>query len=132
MLKSLLLLLPVIALAGCSHSPDPIASSEGYVGYEASTWKAWTNDMPFGPRSLHVVGDVTVSNGRYRAVIKPSPQTPGVHCLVEIEEKDSIGTTALTTRNVHFIKTKYDGSDTQVTVHFPDGTTLDVPVESAQ
>ena len=132
MIKSLLLLLPVIALAGCSHSPDPIASSDGYVGYEAASWKAWTNDMPFGPRSLHVVGDVTVSNGRYGAVMKPSPQTPGVHFRIEVADRGGMGTTALTTRNVQFIKTNYDGSDSQVTIHFPDGTTLDVPIESAQ
>ena len=83
MIKSLLLLLPVIAIASCSHTPDPKAGSEGYVGYEAATWKAWTNDMPPGPRSLHVAGEVTVSNGRYSAVIKPSPETPGLHGRVD-------------------------------------------------
>ncbi len=133
MTKTLLpLLLAFIAIVGCAHTPDPKASTEGYIGKEDSTWKAWTNDMPPGPRSLHVVGGVTVANGRYGALIKLSDETPGVHCLVEVVDKGGMGTTALTSREVHLIESNYDGTDPQVTVHFPDSTTLDIPIESAQ
>ena len=88
--------------------------------------------MPPEPRSLHVIGEVIVTNGRYVAQIKPSGETPGLHCRIDVIDKGGVGITALTSRKVHFIDTEYDGSDEKLTVHFPDGTTLDVPIESAQ
>ncbi len=129
-----LLLLSIIAMVGCAHTPAPVSDTTGFVVAEAPSWSAWTNDMPLGPRSLHVVGEVTVTNGRYVAQLNPSDEStaPGVHCKLEVVERRGLGTAALTMRKVHFIDTKYAGNDPQVIVHFPDGTTLKLPIESAQ
>lgn len=133
-MKTLLCMLSLMSLIGCSHTPDPVQGSTGFVVAEAPSWEAWTNDMPMAARSLHVSGEVTVSNGRYTAQLKPSNDTskPGIHCQLVVVDNGGLGTTALTSRKVHFIDSDYNGTDEQVIVHFPDDTTLELPIESAQ
>lgn len=101
MIKSLLFILTIIAIIYCVHTPEPVQDSTSFVAAEAASWEAWTNDMPPGPRSLHVTGEVTVSNGRFNAQLKPSEDStgPGVHCKLEVVDTGGMGTTALTSRN---------------------------------
>ena len=46
-------------------------SQAGYVAHAktSAAWHAWINQMPPGPKSIHVVGDILVSNPGVEAIL---------------------------------------------------------------
>lgn len=66
----------VLALLGA-------ASSSRAAGLDAKNWGAWINRMPPGPASLHVVGNLMLSNPGQVPVLKPAtPQGTNERVLI--------------------------------------------------
>lgn len=87
--------------------PGKIHGFEGLTA-ETATWHAWRDVMPAGSASLHVIGDVRVSNPGVSAVLTmrcPQGISPATLILdLSLIQQPGMWITAMTT-----VQTRFDG-----------------------
>jgi hypothetical protein len=114
--------------------PGPPSFGGGFVGTERSSWQVWHNVMPGpGPRPnlLHIEGVVTVSAANYDAVLQRRPSPPDVlHFDVLITRTGDFGAQVLTRRQVR-LAAPYEENHRALTLHFPNGERLLLPITRA-
>jgi hypothetical protein len=123
-------LLPVWLMACAPVAPPLGGNSDGaYVRTDRDSWKAWHNVMPGpGGNSLHVTGTVTVSAANYAARLVRRPATPeSLVFEVRTSRTGDFGAQVLTQRKIDF-SAPFNGRHERVTVRFPDGQSIRLPI----
>ena len=97
------------------------------------SWAAWINEMPLSPRSLHVMGVVSVPNPGVIASLKravPEGFNPQILILdLDFEQLPGIWPQVVVNKTVQHVEIPYGGSHTHAQIRRESGSAITVPIQ---
>lgn len=118
-------------------APDPSLTASAFAAPQAlavpnTSWTAWISSMPPWPRSLHVVGFLTVPNPGVRASLRravPPGINPKILILEVVFEQSSGASPQIPISTaVGYTERPYTDCHTECTIRWPSGATVNVPI----
>jgi len=122
---------PASSLTAASFAvPSGVASSK----VPGPSWAAWINNMPVGPRSLHVIGSVTVPNPGVLVVLRravPQGINPAILILeLMFVQIPGFWPQVMTTRTVRYEEAPYKDDHRQCSIRWPSGGLVTIDIET--